>query len=69
MKKSGIIVIVLGILLTVFSGISLKKEDTIVEVGNVELTQEKEEDVNWPQWIGVVAIAAGVIIFVVGRKK
>ena len=69
MKKLGIIVIVLGILLTVFSGISLKKEDTIVEVGNVELTQQEEEDVNWPQWVGIAAIAAGVIIFVVGRKK
>jgi hypothetical protein len=69
MKKLGIIIIVLGILLTIFSGISFKREETLFELGEVELTHDKEESVNWPQWIGFASIAAGVVILLVGRKK
>ncbi len=69
MQKLGIIIIVLGILLTIFSGISFKREDTLVEVGDIELTQEKEESVNWPQWLGIASIVGGVVIVLVGRKN
>ncbi len=68
MKKLGIVIIVLGILLTVFSGISFKREETIVELGEIELTQEKEDSVDWPRWAGIAAIGAGLVIFLVARK-
>jgi hypothetical protein len=69
MKKLGIIIIVLGILLAIFSGINFKREETLFELGDVELTHEKEESVNWPQWLGLASIAGGVVILLVGRKK
>ncbi len=69
MKKIGVLIIVLGILLTIFSGISFKKEETVAEVGEFELTREEEESVNWPQWVGLASIAGGVIILLVGFKK
>ncbi len=69
MKKFGIVLIILGIVISVFSGITFKQEESIVEIGDMEVTREKEREVNWPQWAGVVVIAAGVAIFIAGRKK
>ncbi len=69
MKKLGIVLIILGIVISVFSGISFKQEESIVEIGDMEVTREKEREVNWPQWAGVAVIAAGVVIFIAGRKK
>ena len=68
MKKLGIVIIVLGILLTIFSGISFKREETLVELGEIELTQEQEDSVDWPRWAGIAAIGAGLVIFLVARK-
>jgi len=69
MKKFGIVLIILGIVISVFSGITFKQEESIVEIGDMEVTREKEREVNWPQWAGVAVIAAGVVIFIAGRKK
>ncbi len=69
MKKVGIAIIILGIVLTIFSGISFQREETLIEVGELELTHEEEERVDWPQWVGIAAIAGGVVILLVGSRK
>lgn len=69
MKVVGIIIIVLGLLLTIFTGISFKTEETVVEVGEIELTQEEEHEVNFYPWIGVAAMLVGGVIVFAGRKK
>ncbi len=69
MKVVGIIIIVLGLLLTIFTGISFKTEETVVEVGEIELTQEEEHEVNFYPWIGVAAMVVGGVIVFAGRKK
>ncbi len=69
MKKVGIIIIVVGILITIFTGISFRTEEEIVEIGDYELTQEEEHEINWAPWAGVVVIAAGVAVILIGRKK
>lgn len=69
MKYIGIAIIVIGLAMTFFSGVSIKREEELLEIGEYELTREEEEDVNWPRWAGLTAIGAGVIILVVAGKK
>ncbi len=69
MKKAAIIIIVVGILITVFTGISFRTEEEIVEIGDYELTREEEHEVNWAPWVGVVVTAAGVVMLLTARKK
>lgn len=68
MKKLGIVLIILGIVISVFSGITFKQEESIVEIGDVEITREKEREINWPQWAGVGVVVIGVVIFLTGRR-
>ncbi len=69
MKKLGIGLIILGIVVTIFSGISFKKEETVVEAGEFELTREEDKDITWPRWAGIAVIAGGVVVLLLGRKK
>lgn len=69
MKKVGIVIIVVGILITIFTGISFKTEEEIVEIGEFELTREEEKKVNWAPWVGVVVVAAGAVLVLTAKKK
>lgn len=69
MKKIGVTLVIIGIVITIFSGISFKREESLIEIGDYEITREKEEEVNWPRWLGAAVAVAGVAMFVFARKK
>jgi hypothetical protein len=69
MKVTGIILIVAGILMFVFGSISFTHEKKVVDVGPVEINKKEKKTINWPNYAGGIAIAAGVIVLVAGRKK
>ncbi len=69
MKTFGIILIVLGLLFTIFTGVSFKTEEEVVELGEIELTQEEEHEFNLSPWIGVAAMVVGGVVVFAGRKK
>ena len=69
MKYLGIAIIVIGLAMTIFSGVSVKKEEEILEIGEYELTREDEKNVNWPRWAGLSAIGVGAVILIFAGKK
>lgn len=42
MKKLGIVLIIVGIAISVITGISFKEEETVVEIGDIEITRKKK---------------------------
>lgn len=69
MKTIGIILIVAGVAITIFTGVSFQQEESVVEIGDLEVTQEKEKEVEWPRWAGIAAIAGGGVLFLIGRRN
>ena len=68
MRIAAIILIVLGILATVYGGFSYTKDTTVAKVGPIELTAKKQETVNIPLWAGIGAIVVGAVLLVTGKK-
>jgi hypothetical protein len=68
MRLIAIILIVLGILATVYGGFSYTKDTTVAKVGPIELTAKKQETVNIPLWAGIGAIVIGAVLLVTGKK-
>lgn len=69
MKIVGIILIVLGALGLAYGTFTYTKDSHDVKIGPVELSVKEKETVNVPSWAGGAAIAAGVVLLVIGRKK
>jgi len=65
----GIVLIVAGALALAYGGFSFTKETHKAEIGPLKLSVQEKERVNVPQWAGLGAIAAGVVLLVVGMKK
>jgi multidrug transporter EmrE-like cation transporter len=68
-RIAGIVLIVAGALALAYGGFSFTKETHKAEIGPLKLSVQEKEQVNVPQWAGIAAIVAGVVMLVVGTKK
>jgi drug/metabolite transporter (DMT)-like permease len=65
----GIVLIVAGVLALAYGGFSYTKDTQKAEIGPFKLSVQEREEVNIPQWLGVGALAAGIVLVVMGKKK
>jgi drug/metabolite transporter (DMT)-like permease len=68
-KIIGVLLIVAGTLGLIYGGFSYTKEKHDVNLGPLKFSMEEKERVNVPVWAGAGAIAIGVILLLVGRKR
>ncbi len=69
MKTTGIILIIAGILMLVFTNINFTTEKKVADIGPVEINKKENNTVAWPSWVGGVVIAAGAVMFIAGKRK
>ena len=68
-KIIGILLIVAGTLALIYGGFSYTREKHDVKLGPLQFSVAEKETVSVPVWAGAGAIAAGVILLLVGRKR
>jgi len=68
-KIVGILLIVAGTLGLIYGGFSYTKEKHDVKLGPLQFSVAEKESVNVPVWAGAGAIAVGVILLLIGRKR
>ena len=69
MRIAGVILVIVGALALAYGGFSFTKDTHKAEVGPLKFSVQEKERVNVPQWAGLGAILAGVVLLVVGGKK
>lgn len=65
----GIVLIVLGALALTYQGITYVTDETVVDIGPLEVEAEKKETIPVPPILGVIAIAGGIGMVIYGRKQ
>lgn len=68
-KVIGIVVLVLGLLGLIYGGFSYTSQTHQAKIGPLELSVKEKETVNIPMWAGAAAVAAGVLLLVMGGKR
>ncbi len=69
MKTAGIIILVAGLLITIFTGFNLTTKKKIVDVGKLEITRNKNHRLTWSPFIGVAVMAIGGVVLVYNAKR
>jgi hypothetical protein len=65
----AVVLVVLGILGLVYGGFTYTEERHDVDLGPVDIEVADKERVNVPVWLGVGAIAVGLLMLVSGRRR
>lgn len=68
LKIVAILLIVAGAIGLAYGSFSYTKETHSAKLGPIELSVKEKETVNVPVWAGLGAIAAGVVLLVIGKK-
>jgi uncharacterized membrane protein len=68
-KIIGVLLVVAGTLGLIYGGFSYTKEKHDVNLGPLKFSMAEKETVNVPVWAGAGAIAIGVILLLIGRRK
>lgn len=69
MKKSGIVIFAIGVLITAVTGFTYFTKEKVVDLGSVEITANKRHNLAWSPIVGLVVMAVGGVVFLVGEKK
>ena len=68
-KTFGIIVIIVGILMMVYTGFNYVTTEKLVEIGPIKINKEKNHPVQWTPVIGLLVVVGGIVMLEVGSKK
>ncbi len=69
MKLVGIILIVLGVLALVYQGIQYTTREKILDIGSIKVSADTKKTIPLPPIVGGVALAAGIVLVVLDRRK
>ena len=68
MKNFGIILIVIGMIMMVWTGFNYVTRERVVDVGPVHVNANKDHPVQWSPILGGVILAAGIVVMVTNKK-
>ena len=69
MSLAGIVLIVLGLAALVYQGVSYSSRETVLDLGPIHATAERQKTIPLPPIMGIAAVAAGVALVVGARKR
>ncbi len=68
MKTLGVVLLVVGILMMIFTSINFKTTKNVVDAGPLKIDKKENHRVGWPVYAGAVVSVLGVIVLVANRK-
>ena len=69
MRTLGIIIVVIGIAMIVYTGFNYVTTEKVVDIGPIQINKEKNHPVQWSPVVGVMLLLGGIVIFVYDKKK
>jgi len=65
----GIVLIVLGLAALAYQGFTYTTRETVIDIGPIKATADREKTVPLPPILGIVAVAGGVALMLAGSRK
>jgi hypothetical protein len=66
---AGVMLIVLGLLALVYQRIGYTSRETVIDIGPVHATADRQRTVPLPPVLGIASVAGGVVLLIVGVRK
>jgi hypothetical protein len=65
----GVLLIVFGLAALAYQGFTYTRRETVLDIGPVHATADREKTIPLPPVVGGAAVAGGVVLLVAGMRK
>ncbi len=65
----GVMLIVLGLVALVYQGITYTSRETVIDIGPLHATADRQKTLPLSPVLGIVAVAGGVVLLIAGMRK
>ena len=65
----GVALIILGVLALAYQGITYTTREKVIDLGPLKASVDKEKSIPLPPIVGVVSLAGGVVLVIVGARR
>jgi hypothetical protein len=66
---AGVLLVVLGLAALVYQGVSYTSRETVIDIGPITATADRQKTLPIPPVLGILAVAGGVALLVIGARK
>jgi hypothetical protein len=66
---AGLVLLVLGVAALAYQGISYTTRDTVIDIGPVQATADRQHTLSLPPVLGITAVVDGAVLLVVGACR
>jgi hypothetical protein len=64
----GVLLIVLGLVALVYQGINYTTRETVIDIGPVHATADRQKTLPLSPVLGIAAVAGGVVLLIAGAR-
>jgi len=68
-RTIGIVVLVIGIAMLIWSGFTYTKKEKIVDAGPIQISADRQKTVSWPPYAGALLVVGGIILIATAKKS
>jgi hypothetical protein len=65
----GVLLIAIGLVALVYQGISYTSRETLIDIGPLHATADRQKTLTLPPVLGIAAVAGGVVLLIAGMRK
>ena len=65
----GVVLIVLGLVALAYQSISYTSRETVIDIGPLHATADRQKTLPLPPVLGIAAVAGGVVLLITGMRK
>jgi hypothetical protein len=65
----GVVLIVFGLAALAYQGITYTTRETVIDIGPLHATADREKTLRLPPVVGIAAVAGGVVLLIAGARK
>jgi uncharacterized membrane protein len=69
MKTLGIIFVILGAVMLIWTGFTYTKKEKLIDAGPIQISADREKTVNWPPYAGGVLLIGGIALVALAKKS
>jgi hypothetical protein len=65
----GLLLIVVGLVGLAYQGITYTSRETVIDIGPLHATADRQKTLPLPPVVGIAAVAGGVVLLIAGMRK